>query len=301
MNDLIELLQRIGFGEYEAKAYVALVRRSPLNGYELAKLSGLPRANVYSVLQKLEEKGAVVRVDTPAGPRYAPVPPSELIERLGGHFQDALAAARHALEEVATPVEHEYVWNAQGYAALLDHARTLIGAAEERLLAAIWPQEALALAKNLAQAEDRGVAVTTLCLAACAEECGGCRGQIYRYRVAPEYRSRWLVLVQDEAEMLAGELGPAEDALAVRTRERLLLELAAWYVRHSIALATVVGDLGDRLRAILSPDTLNVLEALGPGGKGGGLLEHMQQMLSRPETEIYLRERYKLLEETEQP
>jgi sugar-specific transcriptional regulator TrmB len=77
MEDIVASLQRLGFGEYEAKAYIALLQRSPLTGYELAKVSGLPRANVYAVLPKLEEKGAVLRVDTPAGPRYSPVPPLE--------------------------------------------------------------------------------------------------------------------------------------------------------------------------------------------------------------------------------
>ena len=55
MEPIVELLQKLGFGEYEARAYVALLQNRPLNGYELAKASGLPRANVYSVLQKLED------------------------------------------------------------------------------------------------------------------------------------------------------------------------------------------------------------------------------------------------------
>ena len=29
--------------QYEAKAYVALLRKSPVTGYELSKLSGVPR------------------------------------------------------------------------------------------------------------------------------------------------------------------------------------------------------------------------------------------------------------------
>ena len=79
MAEIMEVLQALGFGEYEARAYVALLKHSPLNGYELAKDSGLPRANVYSVLGRLEERGAVVRLDTPSGTRYSAIPPSELM------------------------------------------------------------------------------------------------------------------------------------------------------------------------------------------------------------------------------
>ncbi len=63
MTEATTLLQELGFGDYEARAYVALLQRSPINGYELAKASGVPRANIYAVLQKLAERGAVVRVD----------------------------------------------------------------------------------------------------------------------------------------------------------------------------------------------------------------------------------------------
>ena len=83
MNDAISLLRQLGFGEYEAKAYAALLQRHPLNGYELARASGIPRANVYAVLERLEERGAVLRVETPEGTRYSPVPPDELTQGLG--------------------------------------------------------------------------------------------------------------------------------------------------------------------------------------------------------------------------
>jgi sugar-specific transcriptional regulator TrmB len=76
MADIVALLQQLGFSEYEARAYTALLQRSPLNGYELAKAAGLPRANVYAVLQKLEERNAVGRQESPTGVRYAPRPRS---------------------------------------------------------------------------------------------------------------------------------------------------------------------------------------------------------------------------------
>ena len=292
MAEIMEVLQALGFGEYEARAYVALLKHSPLNGYELAKDSGLPRANVYSVLGRLEERGAVVRLDTPSGTRYSAIPPSELMGSMGSKFSANLSAAQRMLEEVAAPPPYEYVWNAHGYPSLLDHARTLIGGAQHRLLVAIWTPEARALAGDLAAAEERGVEVITLCLQGCLTECGGCRGAIFRYRLAPEYAGRWLVVVQDESEALAGEIGPGDEALTVRTRQRLLVELSAWYIRHSIALAGVVSDLGERLPGLLSPQTLSALSSLGPGGYHGeqgeadrgseaGWLDYMQQAINR--------------------
>ncbi|HXV42397.1 MAG TPA: helix-turn-helix domain-containing protein [Anaerolineae bacterium] len=279
MNYPIVSLQQLGFSEYEARAYTVLLQRSPLNGYELAKLSGLPRANIYGVLQKLEERGAVIRLDVPGGVQYAPLPAEELIQRLRSQFQESLDTAQQALNEISSPAEYEYVGNTRGYPALLEHARALLSTAQERVLLAIWPQEALNLAKPLAQAEARGVKITTLCMAACPQECGGCRGQIYRYQVAPEQQHRWLVVVPDRAEVLTGEIGPGEETLAVRTRQRLLVELATWYIRHSIALAAVVGDLGSRLGELLKAETRSILASLKVNGRQEGWLEHMIRLV----------------------
>src|SRR5262245_36741352 len=184
MTDATALLQQLGFSEYEARAYLALLQRNPLNGYELAKTSGIPRANIYTVLQKLQERGAVVRLDLPNGTRYAPIAPSELTQQVATRFQHTLNAVQAALEDLATPPDAEYVWNIRGYQTLLDHAHAVLDAAQGRLLVAIGHQEASALAEPLAQAATRGVELVTLCLDECPQECGNCRGTICRYCAA---------------------------------------------------------------------------------------------------------------------
>jgi predicted transcriptional regulator len=278
MADIVALLQQLGFSEYEARAYLALLQRSPLNGYELAKTAALPRANVYAVLQKLEDRGAVVRQESPDGVRYAPVDPQELTDRLALQFHGILDAAQHQLSDRFIPPEPAYIWNLQGHATLLDHARALIDGAQTQLAVALGPAEARSLADALLEAERRGVAITTLCLNACAELCGGCRGQLFRYHVAPEQSHGWLILIADNVELLAGEVGGA-DALAIRTRQTLLVGMSSWYIRHSIALAAVLNDLGGQLERLIEPETHAILEAIGNEQAGGGWLSQMRRLL----------------------
>ena len=284
--ETIELLQQLGFGEYESRAYITLLKTSPLNGYELAKASGLPRANIYAVLQKLEKRSAVIRLDTPDGARYSPVSPRELLGRLSNNYKTVLDSTLDALESISAPVEHEQVWNIHGYAAMLEHAGALVDASKKRLLTALSPDEASALAKKFAAAQKRGVVITNLCTSACLEECGHCRGNIFRYSVSAEKSKRWLVIVQDEAQVLAAEIGPADETLAIVTRQQILLELISWYIFHSIALATVLNDLGQRTEHLLQPATLSVLASLGPVRTDGaiGWLETMRQNLSRSQS-----------------
>ena len=281
MKDTVQMLQKLGFGDYEARAYVGLLQRSPMTGYELAKISGIPRANIYEILPRLEERGAVMRIDAPSGARYSAIPPSELMPRLADRFNADLAAAEKALIEPVSTLDQDYAWNVESYPAVLDHARTLIDSAENEMLIAIWPQEAGALAGNVAKAEERGISITTLCLNACARECGGCQGSIHRYRLSPDDANRWLIVAVDGKEMLAGEIDKHDKAQGIRTTQPLLVELAGWYVRNSVVLVTLVSELGDQLPNLLSPEAQSILASLGPEALSGGWLEQMHEILSR--------------------
>ncbi len=62
---LVEVLQDMGLSLNEARAYHALMRHGPANGYEVSKRSGITRSVVYGgVLDRLLEKGLVLQVDS---------------------------------------------------------------------------------------------------------------------------------------------------------------------------------------------------------------------------------------------
>ncbi len=56
MADLIDKLKEIGFNTYEAKVYIALLKKYPVTGYEAAKLANIPQSRTYDTLKALEEK-----------------------------------------------------------------------------------------------------------------------------------------------------------------------------------------------------------------------------------------------------
>src|SRR5690349_15098674 len=169
MTNVIDQLQQLGFSEYETKAYVALLQQHPLNGYALAKTSGVPRANIYGVLQKLEERGAVVPITVDEGMVYSPISPDDLISRLGSHLNHVLTSAHRELNALATPVEKPYVQNLQGSDQLMEHARELINHACKHLLVALWQPEAHFLSESLAHAQARSVQISILCCQACPQ------------------------------------------------------------------------------------------------------------------------------------
>ena len=59
VNSIISRLIKIGFSEYEAKAYTGLLKTNPVSAYELSKISGIPSSKIYQVIAKLIERGVV--------------------------------------------------------------------------------------------------------------------------------------------------------------------------------------------------------------------------------------------------
>jgi len=229
------LLQQLGFTEYEAAAYMALVEHGELSGYELAKRSGIPRANVYAVIDKLHDRGAVWRVSVEKGQRVAAVPPETLLRGVRSRQREVLDAADSAFAELVKAEAPVAVYSLKGD-ELLSRAARLIDESRGQLEIGLQPSEAAALAAPLKRASERGVAVFTLCLEGCAQPCPGCQGELHRQALAPTDGSRWLLVVADRAEALAARFGTgAREGMA--TAQPLVVELVRAFIHQSVALA----------------------------------------------------------------
>ena len=77
--DLLNQFIKIGFTEYEAKVYLALLRKHPATGYQLSKESGVPRSMVYEALKRLHARGAALETAEERATLYRPLPPQLLL------------------------------------------------------------------------------------------------------------------------------------------------------------------------------------------------------------------------------
>lgn len=78
-NALFERLGMFGLTRQEANIYFCLYQNGELTGYEVAKLTGISRSNVYGGLSALADKGAAYLVEGNAS-KYVAVPIEEFCE-----------------------------------------------------------------------------------------------------------------------------------------------------------------------------------------------------------------------------
>lgn len=71
MNELIDHLRMSDLTDNEARTYLAFLTHGSMNGYEVAKKCNIARGNIYSCLQRLVDKGALVNDENE---RFSPVP-----------------------------------------------------------------------------------------------------------------------------------------------------------------------------------------------------------------------------------
>ena len=86
----LERLQRLGLTSYEARAYLALLRRDSSTAAETARLAGLPRQRVYDVLSSLVEKG-LASTRPGKAVKYSATPPEQALEGLVAQHRQQLA------------------------------------------------------------------------------------------------------------------------------------------------------------------------------------------------------------------
>jgi len=238
-ESIIERFQELGMSGYEAKAYVALVAAGePLNGYEVAKRSGVPRSTVYETLGKLTASGATYEVRTgDDSVSYLPLPPKSLLDRLGRRFESTVTSLREALPSITAPPRLHLIHNLAGRSMVIERARDVVSGARHDLFVSAWPEELLALDSLLLAAEDRGIPMSVMSFGESPRPVE--RTYVHKWSspdiVLENLGCRLFVAVADRQQAVMGGFD-GDDAWGIYTDNPAVVTVAVEYVRHDIAL-----------------------------------------------------------------
>jgi HTH-type transcriptional regulator, sugar sensing transcriptional regulator len=238
VSALEPLLQKAGFTEYEARAYVALLYKSPQTGYELAKTSRVPRGNIYTVLQKLESRGAATRVVSSDAVRYMAVSPELVMQRMRTSFLEMMQDLERHLQSVTQMVDGEHVESFDGYDNLMFFAADVLRGTKHHATVALHMQESLALAPVFSEL-CQSVSLTTLCLTGCARQCQSCCGAVHSLTVPVSQERRWFTVVADGAVLVAGDIS-GDKVTGIRTRLPLLTQMAGLFLQQSLFISQLL-------------------------------------------------------------
>ena len=198
---LPENLINFGFSQYEITAYLTLVGDHPVNGSQLSRGSGIPRAKIYDVLRSLQRKGAVAEVGSG---QYAPLPPEELFNRLRHTFESSIELLETRIKAATGTSNYDYVWTLKGYDRAIEKAQAMIISARQEIYTRLFPQEGHTLSVSLQQAADRGIEIKYISMGSPADHFDLQVVHPEADRIEKNLGGRSFDLVVDREELLVG-------------------------------------------------------------------------------------------------
>jgi len=279
-DQLARELQSLGFSDYEARAYIALLQASPATAYEVSKTAGLPRANTYAALESCTQKGAV-QPFSQRPVRYVPVDPQQLLARIADDTASRCRQLAISLGKLKSGEEQEFVWNIQGAEKVNAKISEMIQAAGKHVWIKAHESVIDAHHAELREAAERGVRILIILF--------GEDGRRFRFNdnvrvylhegngVRVGNADNLFTITTDfKLALTANMLG---DVRAAYTRSEPIVTMAESLLRHDLYMAEICGRFGPQIdeafgpyllslrRAYFSPDQLvQLAETLGKMG-----------------------------------
>ena len=265
--ELIAALIRLGFSQYEAQAYTALVGQQPMNGSEVSKRAGMPPSKVYETLARLEAKGAVL-VNFSEPVRYSAVPHGDVLASLRARFGADLDLVTAALDQLPPADEPGLVWSLRDKDAIGRAFIRVIAGARASIFAGIWDEELDQLGPHLEAASRRGIETHVAIYGKrtltgpWTYDLGKC-GASARLRLSGR---RLAVVVADDSDTAVAEFGDRTPDEAVLTTNRVTSLLAVEYVKADVSGRLLINALGDTAyqQLLSTPDMRAVMATVEP-------------------------------------
>ncbi len=157
MDELVESLKSIGLNSYEAKVYLALLKKYPATGYEVSKLADIPQARAYDTLKALENDNIVTSSSTKPV-TYTPIRPKELTKR----YRREITSTLDLLDKKLPNVKDDYtepVLSITGGHSVQSKISEIIKSAKKEIIIALWNSDFKLFEGNLLDAYNRGLEV----------------------------------------------------------------------------------------------------------------------------------------------
>lgn len=259
MNLIIDL-GALGFTEYEAKVYLALLANHPATGYQLSKDAGIPRSMVYEALGRLDVRGAVLKSEAPKATLYRPLPPDVLLNRLTASYARLLDHLRRDLNAVYLAQDEGYLWTFAGEERVLSYAEQMIAHAQREVMLVLTDAHLRRLRDVIVAADAREVAIGVLLTGEESFDVGDIAYHPPRESELHKLADSLVVVVDEGEVLIASEQGL--NYTATVTTNTNMVQIGRQFVWMELFAHRIFSQLEPEALRHLSPDDRSVLESV---------------------------------------
>lgn len=248
MDNLVEKLKDLGFNSYEAKVYLALLKKYPATGYEVSQTADIPQARAYDALKSLEGEGFVF--STKEKPqKYTPISPKELTKR----FKRQINSTIDYLEKRLPEVKEDYtapIHNLFGYEKNIEKLKEVIANTQKSIYLEAWAADFKQIESELSDAYDRGVDIKIVAY----DNYTTMLGLVYPHEGAKEIEynvgGRLIYLLSDNVESVFGKI----ETQVVWTKNIDIAYLVREAIVHEMYLLDINNKFPEQLKYFYGPD-----------------------------------------------
>ncbi|MCF6246099.1 MAG: hypothetical protein L3J69_01935 [Desulfobacula sp.] len=242
MNDM----KKLGFSEYECKAYLTLLEEYPLNGYTLSKNSGIPRSRIYEVLKNLIIKQMVFEQAEEKNKLYYPMEPDIFIKKLKENYETVFSnISQYTGKLYKEKKQDDKLVVIKGRQNIISFLNLLIKGAQKRVAMSIWDEEIKELMPELDKAIERGVMLRGIYFGECMPyDTLVPHRRIKRYMA--EKKQRYVSIIVDGAHAISGVVSRGEDSKVTWTRDEGFIEISEDYIAHDLVVNLYSASLNEK-------------------------------------------------------
>ncbi len=225
-SNVIEKLMKFQLTRPEATVYLCLLENGPLTGYEVSKLTGISRSNVYGTLNILVDKGGAMLEESGNTTHFAAVDPDEFME---GHLRRLKEERQYLLDHIGRRLpDQEGYLTVRGGANITNKAIHMIDACELRLYLMAPTGIVEDLAPALKRAYERKLKIVIISDRAYSE-----MSTAYYTTETEEGQIR---LITDSSYVLTGELTGQDSDTCLYSGQENLVNVMKEALRNKIRL-----------------------------------------------------------------
>lgn len=252
MADLVEKLKDIGFNTYEAKVYIALLKKYPATGYEVAKLANIPQSRTYDTLKVLEEKGVVAATNTkPIS--YTPVRPKQILSG----YKKKMEASINYLEKHLPQVRDDYnepIITITGKQNIQNKITEVIKNAQREIYMEVWSQDYSLYEQELQNAYNRNVEIRLVGYDHFRSRFGLVFEHAFAKDIEMSLGGRMVIIAADDSEGVIGKTSSFKDNISdtsiVWTQNKSIVFIIKEFIVHDMYLIDVEENLVEQMKYI---------------------------------------------------
>jgi sugar-specific transcriptional regulator TrmB len=260
VDKAIQLLKSFNFTESEAKVYITLLRNGAGTGYEISKLSSVPRSKVYNTLEVLMAKGCIVVSKQTNPVHYSAVPIEEFIANIQRTVNDSLNEVKQELDGHTQRIDLDNLWYIRGYNNIFNKCRSLLRNAKSEVYIQVWQEDITQIMDELQAVEEKLDRVVIILYSA-NHHYDVPLTNYYKHGFEEakllESGGRWINIVIDSQELLFGHIHD-KNAEVIWTQSVPIVFQAKENIVHDAYCLRLIEAMGDEAKKLFGDDLLGV-------------------------------------------